>query len=236
MNLAINIALIALGFAGAVAAIGGETWLKADAPLYKRITSRGWLSIGILLLAMALGIWKEVRLENASAADAKERERLQLELQEARKALVSVEPTVLDAMYNLTARISREMDFAFVYLQGGDAYRPISSETNTPLRLYGGDEIEYTFFCNGTNEGPRSGSIKLVTGNREYSLSGSHGNVRIAGPIGEAMEMRILNPARESNCGLKLIVRSTDRTRVQTQFASILETIKRAKMAEGKNE
>jgi hypothetical protein len=235
MNLWINIALLSLGFIGASLAFGGETWVKIDAPIHKRITSRGWLSITCLLLALALGIWKEVRTEKAAAADAKEREQLKQDLKDARTALVSVEPTVLDAMYKLTARIVRELDFAFVELQGGMTYTPTSSETHSPLRLYGGDEVEYDFYCRGRNQGPGR-SIKIAVGSREYTLDGDHGVVRVAGPIGEPMVTRVINSDRVTDCDLKLIIKSTDRTRVETQFAPILEAINKAKEAQRNNE
>jgi hypothetical protein len=244
MDLAINVVLLSLGFIGAVVAFGGDTWLKIDAPIHKRITRRGWVSVSCLLLALALGVWKEFRTDRAAADSAKERERLESELKAAnskleasRKALVTFEPNILAAMYSLTERIVRESDFAFVSLAGRDTVIPVSTETNTPLKLYGGDEFEYSVFCDrrlGTYGEERSG-IFLEVGGREYPLVGSHGSFRVAGPIGAAMDERIKNPQRLTDCDIKIIVRSTDRARIKVQYASLLRAIEEAKAAESQH-
>lgn len=61
MAIVINIALLALGFIGTLAAFGGETWKKGDEPVLGRVTTRGWLSLTCLFCALALGIVKELR-------------------------------------------------------------------------------------------------------------------------------------------------------------------------------
>ena len=66
MAFAINLALLVLGTAGTLAAFGGETWRKADGPLYKRITKRGWFALCCMMATFALGISKEVRSNRAS--------------------------------------------------------------------------------------------------------------------------------------------------------------------------
>lgn len=71
MELAINIALLVAGTVMAIAAIGGDTWVKGHAPIHRRLTPRGWLSIACLFLTLLLGVVKEVRV--SAARDDKER-------------------------------------------------------------------------------------------------------------------------------------------------------------------
>ena len=52
----INILLAALGIVGSVAAIGGDTWQRGNVRWRDRVTRRGWLAIGCLLVAFGLGI------------------------------------------------------------------------------------------------------------------------------------------------------------------------------------
>ncbi|PYP88796.1 MAG: hypothetical protein DMF61_06410 [Blastocatellia bacterium AA13] len=233
MDSCINIALISLGFLGAIIAFGGDTWRKTEGPLLKRITSRGWTSLVFLTLALVLGIWKEVRAKQSAATATEERNQLKTKLDDTRRALLSVEPSLLDGMYKLTARITREFDFAFLQLRGQYIYTPISSETHSALKLYGGDEFEYTFMCGsrGYIEPTGGDSVSLEAGNRDYTLTGAHGIIRVAGPIGQAMDIRIKNAQRVTDCDIKIVIRSTDRTRVETTFAPILKAIEEAKQA-----
>jgi hypothetical protein len=57
----INISLLVTGTTATLAAFGGETWQKGDSPILTRITRRGWVSLGLLVLAFCLGVTKEVR-------------------------------------------------------------------------------------------------------------------------------------------------------------------------------
>ena len=135
-------------------------------------------------------------------------------------------------MYKLTERIVRESDFAFLSLRGGSREKPRSSETGKSLVLYGGDEFEYHIYCSRSGFGiPSHARLILEAGSRRYPLAGADGKVRIAGPIGEPMPAIIINQDRRSDCDLKIIIKSTDRTRIQTQFESLLDTIQDAKQS-----
>ncbi|SHJ40879.1 hypothetical protein [Pseudomonas luteola] len=238
IDLLINIALLALGFLGALVAFGGETWEKSNAPLLKRITARGWLSISFLTGALLIGVLKEIRSNASLAVATRNEETLRQNLGTAtaqlasmhekltltRQRLAALEPSMLDAMYRLTERIERESDFAYVALRGRVS-TPISSETGTPLKLYGGDEFEYHTFCqNGSFRIPSGRSLILEVGSQRYPMS-SEGRIRILGPIGVAMPAMIFNASGVAGCSVKIIVRSTDRTRNQKQFRDLLETI-----------
>ncbi len=155
MDLLINIALITFGFIGALTAIVGDTWREDERSLFKRITNIGWVAIVCLSLTLGLGLVKEIRANDEAENLKAERLELQMELsianirlRETRRALVSLEPTLLEAMYKLTERIVRESDFAFISLRGESREAPRSSETAKGLLLYGGDEFEYHLYCN----------------------------------------------------------------------------------------
>src|ERR1700683_544308 len=91
MTLVHNIVLLIVGTTATLAAFGGETWRKGPEPLLKRINSRGWVSLGCLLLALVIGTAKEVRTaihdgqqEKSAAAD---KENLEKKLEESKRQL-----------------------------------------------------------------------------------------------------------------------------------------------------
>jgi len=87
MTSLLAVALLLLGFTSTVAAFGGETWLKTDAPLLKRITTRGWVSAIALVLALVVGIAKEVRAHGATEEAKKENGELRKQLSASQAAL-----------------------------------------------------------------------------------------------------------------------------------------------------
>ena len=87
--LALNIALLAFGFLGTVAAIGGDTWVKGAAPVVSRITKRGWIAVACLLATLAIGIVKEVASQRASHTSEEAQASLQDQLIKARAELDS---------------------------------------------------------------------------------------------------------------------------------------------------
>lgn len=80
----INVALVVLSTSATIAAIGGDTWIKGKAPLTKRITPRGWLSIVFAAMTFALGTAKEIISDNAQAAAEAKRDAADGRANEAR--------------------------------------------------------------------------------------------------------------------------------------------------------
>ena len=273
MDTLVNLSLLIVGFAGAIIAIGGDTWHKGTEPVLQRITKRGWLSIVALSLTTMLGVIKEFRAAETAEVAAMElkraeasRKELQEQLQEtsvqfiksqrslesanqklekAQISLSAIEPDLLEGMFQLTERIPREQDFAFANVNGSTEVIPISSETQKQLFLYGGDVFEWHHFCNyPSNASLRNGLLDsainnrrlrepfiLDTGYRSYLIDDKQGEIRISGPIGVPMKAVIRNPTRYKNCGFKIVVRSTDRTRTKSQFEPLLRKIRDAKAA-----
>lgn len=270
MDIAINIILLLAGFVGAIVAIGGDTWHKGEESLLKRITNRGWLSIFILSLTLSLGVVKELRSLESQKELVASRELAEKKLDEAttslltsqqglaeanqklekaQQSLASIEPDILEGMFQLTERIPREQDFAFADVNGQSRIIPRSSETRGPLKLFGGDVFEWHHFCRY----PENASFRnreldqllnnrrpfrpfvLDTGFRKYELPGKEGELRISGPIGQELNAVIENPTEFRNCGFKIVVRSTDRTRTQSQFEPLLRKIRDAKEALSEN-
>jgi len=60
MDTILNIALLIVAASSTIAAFGGKTWTEEEKPLIKRITPRGWVSIVCLILALVIGIAKEL--------------------------------------------------------------------------------------------------------------------------------------------------------------------------------
>ncbi len=65
MNILLNIALLIIGAASTMSAFGGKTWREGPEPILERITSRGWISLFCLILAVFLGVTKEIRSQIA---------------------------------------------------------------------------------------------------------------------------------------------------------------------------
>lgn len=74
MTLAIGTLLLILSAVGTLAAFGGKTWLDGDAPLLRRITRRGWVSLACLALATTAGLTKAM-LDNQGSAETRRQAR-----------------------------------------------------------------------------------------------------------------------------------------------------------------
>ena len=73
--------------AGTLCAFGGKTWRETDEALIKRVTVRGWLSIALLLLGLAVAITKEFDADTSSKKSVKEKEALTTQLAVANESL-----------------------------------------------------------------------------------------------------------------------------------------------------
>lgn len=98
MKVFLNVILLVIGAAATLAAFGGETWTEGAAPIVKRITLRGWVSLVCLVLALVLGTTKEFMARNEEIQQAainqkikdeagKREEALKSQVEDARKQL-----------------------------------------------------------------------------------------------------------------------------------------------------
>jgi len=246
MAFAINLALLVLGTAGALAAFGGETWRKTEEPLHVRITKRGWFAFCCMMVTLALGITKEIRSNHASVKAVAQQQELRenltrttAELIDTRAKLAAVEPNILEAMVVATAGLRRESDFSTPHISGEVSVPLVSGRTGRPLALYGGDQIDYYVFCDegagrtvGFPFGQRRLGLVLSVGATSYRLT-EHGRQMIIGPVGEAMPAALHNPDRVSGCSLKMLIESADRTREASQLEPLLRMIREAKATSG---
>jgi hypothetical protein len=258
MSLLINLALLVLGCAATLTAFGGETWRQGELPLSQRITRRGWLSLLCMGASLALGAAREIRDGSAAATAAATQQRLQAkldttgasldatrrdlaeatsELQATKSKLAAVEPDILNAMIVATAGIRRESDFATPSIEGQAVKRILSGRTGGPLKLYGGDLVDYHVFCSEgssrTSEvvgpgSPESSGLKLRIGNTDYSL-GYEGRQMIIGPVGVPLDAFLVSGDRLMHCQLKLLIESADRTREANQVKPLIKMIRDAK-------
>lgn len=250
MELFLNVTLLITGFLFSIAAIGGDKYLKGNEPLYRRITRRGWLSIACLILTLSCGVAKEYLSAKKSAAagitisslsnqlkasDTLQRAyqdtilSLQRQLQKAATTLEEIQPRLTKTMYELTSRIPREIDFAIINFGGKIKEIPISSESHSQLRLYGGDEFEYHMFCGQQID---KLTLSLTAGDRTYPLYSENATIRIMGPIGIPLDCYVNNPLSVQGCGMKIIIRSTDATRVRAKYGDLFVPTKQKKEKE----
>lgn len=263
----INLMLLVLGTTGALAAFGGDTWRRESIPWTQRITKRGWLALSCMIAALMLGIVKEVRSNRLASDAAAKQEELRAELtasnaalarasdnleltknalEATRAKLAAVEPSILEGIIIATSGIRRESDFATPTLRGQPRIELMSGRNPAePLKLYGGDYLEYHVFC--SNDGRRqsgfpsgfpsgqspvgadaSGSLRVQVGETSYPL-GTEGRHMIIGPIGVPMSVALLNPRGLRDCSAKILIESADRTRVAQQLSPLLDAIKAAR-------
>jgi hypothetical protein len=109
MSTFLGIALLVLGATSTGAAFGGKTWKEGPEPFLERVTTRGWLSVSCLVLALLLGIWKQIDdtkeknlAKNLAATDkaAAEQQHKQ-ELKSADEAQKQLERQLTDAELQL---------------------------------------------------------------------------------------------------------------------------------------
>src|SRR5687767_13611004 len=60
MSLGLNILLALLTLALGVLAIGGETWDKKQQLIFRKVTRKGWVCVGLLTLTFVVAAYKEV--------------------------------------------------------------------------------------------------------------------------------------------------------------------------------
>ena len=192
MGLLINVALLTFGFVGTLSAFGGETWRSTDEPLRKRITKRGWLSLGCLILALSLGVTKEVQNNRASGEEARKRLVLEQQLGDTRQRLEAANEALQNISKNVRP-IPRLVNSEGLHIPPGD---------KSPLRraVFGGDKIEYFGDCRG---------LVLNVGSRSYPLNTASGVLLVEGTLGQPMEAAIGNPTGRA-CHMKMNVYSVE--------------------------
>src|SRR5579863_4229380 len=102
----LNLALLIIGATATLSAFGGSTWREGNDPLLQRINRRGWLSLSCLLLALAIGIKKEIRTEEQDtqtrALSDQQQQKLSKELGDSRLRL----DRAYDALSNLHLQLN----------------------------------------------------------------------------------------------------------------------------------
>jgi hypothetical protein len=223
MDLALNVVLLLLALASALAAFGGETWRKNSRPLFKRVTHRGWIALALMFLTAAIGTVKEIR---SSAESAKSK----AALQKSNQALASIEPTLIQALSLTTTGIRRESDFSTPTLDGSDIQSLRSGKNSQQLMLLGGDSVEFHLFCpDDGNAQSRPPPLFLKVGDREYPFKSEMGSIVVLGQVGEPLPAAIRNPEHYSRCIVKLIIQSTNQDEVKQQLTRLIETAQSAR-------
>ncbi|MFH2064212.1 MAG: hypothetical protein ABIK15_03305 [Pseudomonadota bacterium] len=98
MNISlIDIIFLSSGFIFAVAAIGGDTWLKGNDSALKRITIRGWISIAALSVTLIFGVVKENNTAKEKNLAEESIKRLDMQLDFTNRKLKEAEKNELKA-------------------------------------------------------------------------------------------------------------------------------------------
>lgn len=222
MMLALNILLLVAGAAGTLAAFGGETWRKGGEPLVARINTRGWVSLGCLLIALAFGVAKETlgaaRAESsakrAARAEADLQERLDAtgrELADTQEKLSDAEANLRQAMDAATEAVARTIDHPFFDSRQGTSM--VRSVAGGPLKVLAGEVIEYHIIelDSGSHQDIRV-RIRGPTRTHTHSLSASNGRILVAGQPFEWMEVQLQYPP-DLVFSMKMAVTSSIRRR-----------------------
>jgi hypothetical protein len=84
MDLLLNVLLLVSSLTAALAAFGGETWVKSSEPLWDRITGRGWIAATCFVLSFAFGVTKEIRTNINKESAQKTETALRTQLDQAK--------------------------------------------------------------------------------------------------------------------------------------------------------
>jgi hypothetical protein len=69
----LNVGLLVLAFSSTVDGFGGETWIRDETrSLFKRVTRRGWIFLGCVLLTLVTGIAKDSIVQSNSERQSRE--------------------------------------------------------------------------------------------------------------------------------------------------------------------
>ncbi len=211
MSLAINLALLIFGAAGALLAFFGETIRRNESWGVKRITRLGWVALVCLLSTITLGITKEVR-SNWSAKHAIERENdLRVEARERESSLLSqvretdeklVETkTSLEGALAMLREVPREVAQPFISSVRGLERVPVKLSNGEDLIVFGGYRLRY-------GHAPAGVDLRFVIGDRHYPIDGVSGEILVVGFHDTPMQVSILNPTRR-DFGIKMSITAT---------------------------
>lgn len=203
--IAINIFLAFFGFLGTLSAFGGDTWIKGNHPLIKRITKRGWLSLTCLVLAFGMGIYKEILINKISGEKDQKNEILEQKITSLTDSLTLVRNDLklassrienagervqesinqfgeqsivqIEEAFKLAVDMEKEYEDWVVNLNGRNRIVIPGRKTN-PMELYWGDTFEYTFMDNnfkGTISELKTVKLKVL--GKTYDLHNGEGSV-----------------------------------------------------------
>jgi hypothetical protein len=129
MTTFLNLALLIIGTAATLAAFGGKTWKEGSQPILERVTSRGWISLICLILALGLGVAKEIHSQSV--------DRRKDEDAKNAKAKADLEHLVeVSAADRRQAALSEQLAKAQAELKG---LREVNDVTNDNLKDVRGD-------------------------------------------------------------------------------------------------
>ncbi len=177
-------------------AFGGDRWTDSSAPLYRRITARGWASLLCLSVAIGFAASRESigqnalqkatntitgleedagRLHTQVAKYVKDIVKLQEEVKTAHTDLSGMSDKIkthqllsIEAAFKLSTQSSQESDEAVVHLDGR-ARIPIPSRHLAQMRLLGGDRFYMATFVQNLSSRDLQ-SIQLKIGEKTFSL------------------------------------------------------------------
>lgn len=177
-------------------AFGGDRWTDSSAPLYRRITARGWASILCLSVAIGFAVNRESieqnalqkaantitgleedagRLHTQVAKYVKDIVKLQKQVKAAQRDLSGVDDNIkihqllsIEAAFKLSTQSLQESDEAIVHLDGR-ARIPIPSRQLAQMRLVGGDRFYMAAFVQKSSSRDLQ-SILLKIGEKTFPL------------------------------------------------------------------
>ncbi len=192
---------ISLAFTGttigdSALAFGGDQWTDTHAPLYRKVTARGWITLICLSVAIGGVVAKEKMKEQALRDEVALIENLQIEngehkdriskqtldiaelqmrlskanqnLSESAEGIEAHHLKSLEAAFKLSGKSARGPDEALVRFKGR-ASIPIPSQHFDQMRLSGGDQFYFATFIQGLSSRDLE-SIQLKIGDELYAL------------------------------------------------------------------
>jgi hypothetical protein len=215
MDLLLNVLLLVSSLTAALAAFGGETWVKSSEPLWDRITLRGWIAATCFALSFALGVTKEIRTNVNKASAQKTETELRAQLNQAK-----------DQIQELVSN-SREQRTDSILAKGFAAWTKPHQGPEKLLNVLDADRpSEWDILAapetaNLLNE-YRNSSVR-ATNARQHMADALRGMSDAADPVNGINSPRVADAMRESGAAVEAL--DNARERLRTYLARAFEQL-----------
>lgn len=217
-------------------AMSGRTRRRGEAPVLQRVTLRGWVSLGLMLLAFALGVYKESvylkRITEYKASvqkltdrlgDARvepERQAIAPEVKDKPQSATHTQPVVQDVAVPKLEVITSTGEWDIVL--NGEQQQEITSPHSGPMQIAPGTSFHFVIFGSDYSE-QQLASLNMRVGNRVFPLLGTKtSDLKIDASETRPVQAYINNPQRLRDVRIKIFLRPSDDKKVEQAIKALV--------------